>query len=98
MLLVGIKLFTIPTERQGVTRDPLIGVLASLGSHALDPGHFAEINLQPLRACVLSRAPGPSVVDSSVPRSKVMVIVSGGGHVTTLDSVILDTKWHIALA
>ena len=87
---------TIRTVRQGVTLDPLVGVLSTLGGDASDGCRTPKINLQPLPTVTLSGAPGPTMIESSVPGGEIGVIVRGSGHVTVTDSLIFKTNWYRA--
>ena len=79
---------------QSVTFDPLIRVLPALSSYALHSHWLNKVDLQPLSGISLSSAPGPAVIQSSVPGSQCMVVVSCGGHKSISDTFVLQAKRH----
>ena len=69
------EVHSIHSIRQNEALHPLVRVLSALRTNSPDAVDFLEIHLQPLLAVTMTNAPGPAMVQPSVPRSQVMVVI-----------------------
>ena len=95
----GPESSAVSAERDGVTGDPLIGILSSLGSYSLDYGSGTQVDLQPLLGVTVASHPGSGPATTRVdvepgPVGPVVVVVGRRcAERAGQDPAVLQTQW-----